>query len=102
METPPAFSLAKWNQIEFFSALDICAVNPLNPCNGEQIKSTHRRILSHFIQTIFGKQLMKERGKIEQQFSKLKDGGLEQPHWHDQNRYLLHVQQVFLIHNIAY
>lgn len=28
---------------------------------------------------IFGKQLMKERAKIEQQFSKLKDKGLEQP-----------------------
>ena len=50
----------------------------------------------------FGKQLMKERGKIEQQFSKLKDKGLEQPRWYDQNRYPLHVQLVSLIHNIAY
>ncbi|MGE9856473.1 ISNCY family transposase, partial [Bacillus sp. AF62] len=48
------------------------------------------------------KQLMKERGKIEQQFSHLKDKGLEQPHWYGQNRYLLHIQLVFLIHNIAY
>ncbi|MEW4072483.1 hypothetical protein Q0O08_31505, partial [Bacillus thuringiensis] len=61
------------------------------PRNGEQNKSTHRRVLSHFIQTIFGKQLMKERRKIEQQFSKLNDKGLEQPRWYGQNRYLLHV-----------
>ncbi|MHA2890535.1 transposase [Bacillus cereus] len=78
------------------------AMNPINPRNGEQNKSTHRRVLSHFIQTILGKQLMKERGKIEQQFSKLKDKGLEQPRWYGQNRYLFHVQLVFLIHNIAY
>ena len=45
---------------------------------------------------------MKERGKIEQEFSKLKDKGLEQSRWYGQNRYLLHVQLVFLIHNIAY
>ncbi|OUB29090.1 hypothetical protein BK708_12105 [Bacillus thuringiensis serovar yunnanensis] len=44
---------------------------------------------------------MKDCGKIEQQFNKLKDKGLEQPRWHDQNRYLLHVQLVLLIHNIA-
>ena len=74
----------------------------INPRNGEQIKSTHRRVLSHFVQAIFDKQLMKERGKIEQQFSKPKDKGLEQPRWYVQNRYLLHVQLVFLIHNIAY
>ncbi|EJP81680.1 hypothetical protein IC1_06131 [Bacillus cereus VD022] len=81
---------------------NIFAVNPINPRNGEQIKSTHRRVLSHFVQTFFGKQLMKERGKIEQQFSNLKDKGLEQPRWYGQNRYLLHAQLVFLIHNIAY
>ncbi|MEW4149170.1 transposase, partial [Bacillus thuringiensis] len=68
----------------------------------QQIKSSHRRVLSHFVNTVFGKQLMKERGKIEQQFSNLKDKGLEQPRWYGQNRYLLHVQLVFLIHNIAY
>jgi len=45
---------------------------------------------------------MKERGKVEQQFSKLKDKGLEQPHWYGQSRYLLHVQLVFLIHKITY
>ncbi|MEI3617293.1 ISNCY family transposase, partial [Bacillus thuringiensis] len=28
--------------------------------------------------------------------------GLEQPRWYGQNRYLLHVHLVFLIHNIAY
>lgn len=81
---------------------DIFPVNPINPRNGEQIKSSHRRVLSHFVTTTFGKQLMKERGKIEQQFSKLKDKGLEQPRWYGQNRYLFHVQLVFLIHNIAY
>ncbi|MED3391362.1 transposase, partial [Bacillus thuringiensis] len=70
--------------------------------NSGPIKSTHRRVVSHFLQTTFGKQLMKERGKIEQQFSHLKDKGLEQPRWYGQNRYLLHVQLVFLIHNIAY
>ncbi|MED3079425.1 ISNCY family transposase, partial [Bacillus wiedmannii] len=71
-----------------------------NSRNGEQIKSSHRRVLSHFIQTPLGKQL--ERGKIEQQFSNLKDKGLEQPRWYGKNRYLLHIQLVFLIHNIAY
>ncbi len=45
---------------------------------------------------------MKERGKVEQQFSTLKDKGLEQPRWYGQNRQLLHVQLFFLIHNIAY
>lgn len=64
---------------EIARTCDIFAMNPINPRNGEQIKSTHRRVLSHFVQTIFGKQLMKERGKIEQQFSKLKNKGLEQP-----------------------
>ncbi|HDR6319097.1 TPA: transposase [Bacillus thuringiensis] len=87
---------------EIARTCDIFAMNPINPRNGEQIKSTHRRVLSHFVQTIFGKQLMKERGKIEQQFSKLKNKGLEQPRWYGQNRYLLHVQLVFLIHNIAH
>ncbi|UIJ70080.1 transposase (plasmid) [Bacillus cereus] len=87
---------------EIARTCDIFAMNPINPRNGEQIKSTHHRVLSHFVQTIFGKQLMKERGKIEQQFSKLKNKGLEQPRWYGQNRYLLHVQLVFLIHNIAY
>ncbi|MED4399664.1 transposase [Priestia megaterium] len=86
---------------EIARTCNIFAMNPINPRNGEQNKSTHRRVLSHFIQTIFGKQLMKERRKIEQQFSKLKDKGLEQPRWYGQNRYLLHVQLVFLIHNIS-
>ncbi|MDA2163871.1 transposase [Bacillus cereus group sp. Bc252] len=87
---------------EIAKTCDIFAVNPINPRNVEQNKNTHRRVLSHFAQTIFGKQLMKERGKIEQQFGNLKDKGLEQPWWYGQNRYLLHVQLVFLIHNIAY
>ncbi|MEK4684143.1 transposase, partial [Bacillus sp. FSL W7-1294] len=56
---------------------------------------------SQFIQTILGKQLMKERGKIEKQFSNLKDKRLEQPRWYGRNRYLLHVQFIFLIHNIV-
>ncbi|MGR5965597.1 transposase [Bacillus cereus] len=87
---------------EIARTCNIFAMNPINPRNGEQLKSTHRRVLSQFAQTIFGKQLMKERGKIEQQFSNLKDKGLEQPCWYGQNRYLLHVQLVLLIHNIAY
>ena len=80
---------------------DIFPVNPINPRNGEQIKSSHRRVLSHFVTTTFGKQLMKERGKLNRSLvnSKIK---LEQPRWYGQNRYLLHVQLVFLIHNIAY
>lgn len=41
-------------------------------------------------------------GKVEQLFSKLKDQGLEQPRWYSQKCYLLHVQLVFLIYNIAY
>ena len=82
---------------EVARAFDIFVVNPINPRNGEQNKNSHRRTLSHFVHTIFGKQLMKERGKIEQQFSKLKE-----PPWYGQNRYPLHVQLVFLIHNIAY
>ncbi|MBJ8026140.1 transposase, partial [Bacillus cereus] len=72
---------------EISGACGIFAMNPINPRSGEQIKSTHRRVLSHFVQTTFGKQLMKERGKIEQQFSNLKDKGLEQPRWYGQNRY---------------
>ncbi|MGR5965279.1 transposase [Bacillus cereus] len=87
---------------EIARTCNIFAMNPINPRNGEQLKSTHRRVLFQFAQTIFGKQLMKERGKIEQQFSNLKDKGLEQPRWYGQNRYLLHVQLVLLIHNIAY
>ncbi len=58
---------------------DIFPVNLINLRNGEKIKSSHRRVLSHFVTTTFGKQLMKERGKIEKQFSNLKDKGLEQP-----------------------
>ncbi|EJR91175.1 hypothetical protein IKG_05748 [Bacillus cereus VD200] len=74
---------------------DIFPVNPINPQNGEQIKSSRRLVLSHFVNTPFGKQLMKERRKIEQQFSNLKDTGLEQPRLYGQNRFLLHVQLVF-------
>ncbi len=81
---------------------DIFSMKPINPRNGEQIKGTHRRVLFHFTQIIFGEQLMKECGEIEQQFSKLKDKGLEQPRWYVQNRYLLHAQLIFLIHNITY
>ncbi|KXY82733.1 hypothetical protein AT270_08825 [Bacillus cereus] len=84
---------------EMARILNIFAVSPRN---GEQIKSAHRRVVSHFIQTIFGKQLMTERGKIEQQFSHLKDKGLEQPRWYGKTSYLLHIQLVFLIHNIAH
>lgn len=51
---------------------NIFNINPINPRNGEQIKSTHRRVLSHFVQTIFDKQWMKEHGKLEQQFSEIK------------------------------
>ncbi|AVD54500.1 hypothetical protein CKF96_02950, partial (plasmid) [Priestia filamentosa] len=83
-------------------AYNIFPVNPPNPRKGKQTKSSHRRVLSNFLQTTFGRQWMKEHGKIEQQFSKLKDRGLEQPRWYGQNRYLLHVQLVLLIHNIAY
>lgn len=36
--------------------------------------------------------LLKERGKIEQQFSEPKDQGLEQPRWYGENRYLLHME----------
>ena len=39
------------------------------------MKHTHRLVVSNFLRTAFGKQLMKERGKIEQLFSKLKDQG---------------------------
>jgi hypothetical protein len=41
----------------------------------ETEKNSYRRVLSNFLQTTFGRQLMKERGKIEQQFNKLKDQG---------------------------
>ncbi|KIU74542.1 hypothetical protein C797_12266 [Bacillus thuringiensis Sbt003] len=44
---------------------DIFLVNPINSRNGQQIKSSHRRVLLYLITTIFGKQLMKERGRIE-------------------------------------
>ncbi|EOO58574.1 hypothetical protein IKE_06259 [Bacillus cereus VD196] len=74
---------------------DIFPVNLINPRSGEQIKSSHCIALSDFINTTLGKQLMKERRKIEQQFSKLKDKGLEQPRLYGQNRFLLRVQPVF-------
>ncbi|OUB20137.1 IS5 family transposase [Bacillus thuringiensis serovar yunnanensis] len=74
---------------------NIFAVSHINPRNGEQIKNAYHRVLSHFIQTIFDKQLMKERMKTKQQFSNLKDNGLEQPRWYGENRYLLHVQLFF-------
>lgn len=48
-------------------------------------------MLSHFVNTTFGKQLFKE----QQQFSKLKDKGLEQPRWYGQNRYLLYVHNEY-------
>ncbi len=67
---------------EIVRVCDIFAMNPINPQNSEQIKGTHRHVLFHFAQTIFGKQLTKERGKIKQKFSKLKDKGLEQPRWY--------------------
>ncbi|MFZ7807486.1 transposase [Bacillus thuringiensis] len=96
---------AAYDSHHIYKIADTCnifPINSINPRNGQQIKSSHRRVLSYFVNTVFGKQLMKERGKIEQQFSNLKDKGLEQPRWYGQNRYLLHVQLVFLIHNIAY
>ncbi|PEM46671.1 hypothetical protein CN636_06410 [Bacillus toyonensis] len=70
---------------------NIFAVNPIHPRSGEQIKSTHRRVLSDFVYTTFGKKGLKERGKIELQFSKLKDQGLEPPRWYGHNCYLLRI-----------
>ncbi|OUB29376.1 hypothetical protein BK708_11885 [Bacillus thuringiensis serovar yunnanensis] len=48
---------------EIAQTYDIFIVNPNNPRDGE---------------------------RFEQQFSKLRDTGLEQPRWYSQNRYLLH------------
>lgn len=67
--------------IKLAGTCDIFPVNPIPPRNGEQIKSSHRRVLSHFVTTTYEKQLMKERGKIERQCSNFKDKGLEQAHW---------------------
>lgn len=61
---------------EMARSCNIFAINPINLRNGEQIKNTH--LLSHFTQNIFGKNLMKERRRIEQHFSKLKNKGIEQ------------------------
>jgi len=36
---------------EIAGTCDIFAVNPMNPCNSEQIKNTHRRVVSDFLQT---------------------------------------------------
>lgn len=77
---------------EIAETCNIFAMSPINPRSGKQIKSAHRRVLSAFVHTTFGKRL----------FSKLKDKGLEHPRWYGHNRYLLHVQLVFLIHDIAY
>lgn len=44
---------------------DIFLVNLINLRHGQQIKSSNRRVLSYLITTIFGKQSMKEPGKIE-------------------------------------
>lgn len=93
---------AAYDSQHIYEIARVCNIFAINPRNGEQNKSTYRRILSQFIQTILGKQSMKECGKVEQQFSNLKDKGLEQPRWYGKNRYLLHVQLIFLIHNIAY
>lgn len=84
------------------STCNIFPVNSLNSRKGKETKISHRRVLLTFLQTTFGTQLMKERREIEQQFSKLKDRGLEQPRLYRQNCYLLNVQLVFLIQNIAY
>lgn len=35
---------------------DIFPVNPINSRNSEQIKSSHRHVLSFFVTTTFGKQ----------------------------------------------
>ena len=40
---------------EIAGTFDIFAVHPINPCNGEQKKSSHRRTLPHFAHTIFEK-----------------------------------------------
>ena len=39
---------------EIAGTCDIFPVNPINPRNGEQIKSSHRRVLLHFVNTTFG------------------------------------------------
>ncbi len=45
---------------------DICPVIPLTHENGETNKSFHTVVCSqHFVTNNLGKQLMKERGKIE-------------------------------------
>lgn len=38
----------------------------------------------------------------EQTFNRLKNGGLEQPRWYGFNRYLLHVQLCFLMHDFEF
>lgn len=76
---------AAYDNQHIYESVKICNIfvmNPINPRDGEQNKSTHRRVLSHVIQTILEKQLMKERVEMEQQFSNLKDKGLEQPRWY--------------------
>ncbi len=60
---------------EMARACNIFAINPINLLNVEQIKSTYG--LSHFTKNIFGKNLMKERRRIEQHLSKLKNKGIE-------------------------
>ncbi len=45
---------------------DIFPVNPINPRNGEQINSSHRRCVITFCHTTFGKHLIKSVGKLEQ------------------------------------
>jgi IS5 family transposase len=75
---------------------DIFPVNPINPRNGEQIKSSHRRVLSHFVTTTFWETVdEKSVGKLNRSLVNSKIKGLEQPRWYGQNRYLLHVQLVF-------
>ncbi len=76
---------AAYDSQSFYKLAGMCnifPVNSINLCNGEQIKSSHGRVLSHFVTTTFGKQLMKECGEIEKQFSNFKDKGLKQPRWY--------------------
>lgn len=52
---------AAYDSQHIYEIRRICNIFVINPRNGEQNKSTHRRLLSQFIKTICGKQLMKER-----------------------------------------
>ncbi len=74
-------------------------VSSIHPRKSNQRKDAYGRAIPLFLKTEFGRWLFRFHNSIEQTFHRLKNDGLEQPHWYGLNRYLLHVQQCIIIRN---